>query len=421
MDEIRTAEQQQTLTGAFASDDCADLLAAVGIGLWRWDGARDRLMLHASLVRLLGARGVETPVPLAAWARRFRIHGLPALRAQAAACLAGATEEIAGTVSLRDAAGARRTCRLEARARREPDPAAPPVLVGTVRFLPTAGRGPAGPRRPAARNALLESQLRRFQEEEFLLYSERLERLVRARTERILELERERAASERQAAIGRMAARIAHEINNPLGGIRNCAILLGRAVPPGHPQAPYAERMLREIDRVAAIIRQMYGLYRPEPSATGISRLEVVCAEVTESLAGEAAAAGLRLRASVPEEELRVRMRESDLRQVLFNLLRNAIEASPAGEEILLEADVCGPEVEIRVRDHGHGISEACRPHVFEPFFTTKTAGGPGGLGLGLAISRSLAASARGSLSFTSTSGGETCFRLRLRRAIEEE
>ncbi|MDM7916106.1 MAG: HAMP domain-containing sensor histidine kinase, partial [Candidatus Eisenbacteria bacterium] len=295
--------------------------------------------------------------------------------------------------------------------------------IGMLRFLAPAERPPRTPPPEAGCTpaAKLESKLHRYENHEFLRYSERLERLVRLRTERILELERERASGERQAAIGRMAARIAHEINNPLGGIRNCAILLSRAIPPDHPQAPYAGRMLREIDRVAAIIRQMYGLYRPDPGATGVASLDLVLTEVVETLESEAAATGLRLCGRAPAPDLRVRMRANELRQVLLNLVRNSIEASPAGAEIIVEAEALEAEVEIRVRDRGCGIAEAHRDRVFEAFYTTKTTGGPGGLGLGLAISRSLVAAARGSLTYTSTPGGETCFRIRLSRAHEEE
>jgi nitrogen-specific signal transduction histidine kinase len=91
-----------------------------------------------------------------------------------------------------------------------------------------------------------------------------LERMVSERAERIKELEKRRADSEKLVATGRMAAWIAHEINNPLGGIKNSFLLVKDAIRSDHPHYSYVERIEREIDRIAAIVRRMFDLYSPD-------------------------------------------------------------------------------------------------------------------------------------------------------------
>jgi len=105
---------------------------------------------------------------------------------------------------------------------------------------------------------------RKRAEEELKKYKEHLEELVKERTERIRELEGQRAEIEKWAGMGQMAARIAHEINNPLAGIKNSFSLVKDAVSEDHPYYAYVGRIETEINRIARIVRQMFDLYRPE-------------------------------------------------------------------------------------------------------------------------------------------------------------
>jgi hypothetical protein len=105
---------------------------------------------------------------------------------------------------------------------------------------------------------------------------------------------------------------------------------------------------------------------------------------------------------------------EGLIRQVLYNLVQNAIEASPPGGVVNITAAVASEQIIIKVADHGHGIPEPLRPHIFEPFFTTKTGLRNSGLGLGLSVSQSIVEAMNGALDFESAAGQGAVFRVTL-------
>jgi PAS domain S-box-containing protein len=249
---------------------------------------------------------------------------------------------------------------------------------------------------------------------ELLGYSEALEALVRERTARIQVLERQRLEGEKLAATGRMSARIAHEINNPLAGIKNSFRLVRAAIPAAHPDAPYADRIDREIDRIANIVRQMYDLYRPERERPRRFQLAEALRDVVLLLEQNWLRAGISIDWSCRPEGLEVELAAMSLRQVLFNLLANAIEASPRGGRIAVKAELEGGEVLIEVLDQGNGIPEWAVDQIFEPFFTTKHTKDGSGLGLGLSVSRGLVEAMGGTLGFVSSPGHGTTFTIRV-------
>ncbi len=221
--------------------------------------------------------------------------------------------------------------------------------------------------------------------------------------------------SEKLAAAGRMAAGIAHEINNPLAGIKNAFRLVKDAVPEDHVYQPYVDRVEDGIERIALIVRQMFDLYRPDQKvATEISLAEAV-GDVLTVLAPQS-------------RELEVAVEFTDSRhiavdgcaprgpllQVLFNVIQNAIDASPSGSVVSVTAQQLEDAAVVTVADQGSGISDAVRPHVFDPFFSTKDAGPGRGLGLGLSVSRSLIEGMGGSLRFDCQEGQGTTFAIKV-------
>jgi signal transduction histidine kinase len=249
----------------------------------------------------------------------------------------------------------------------------------------------------------------RRSEEQLRQYNRDLEALLEHRTAKIRELERQRMAIERMAANGRMAARIAHEINNPLAGIKNSFSLIEDAIPPDHPFVHYVPRIRREIDRIAYIVRQMFDLYRPEQEAPREFDVVAAVQDVVDLLQLNCQQHGIVIHCDTPPAAVRAHLPRNSLFQVLFNVIQNAIEASPPGGVVTVAMATAGERIEFAVADQGTGIPPEIGSRVFEPFFTTKESGqGGSGLGLGLSISREMLESMGGTLVYDSTGNGTT-------------
>jgi two-component system sporulation sensor kinase C len=242
-----------------------------------------------------------------------------------------------------------------------------------------------------------------------------LERLLEERASQMRELERQRAASENMAAIGRMAAGIAHEINNPLAGIKNSFRLIRDAVTPDHPYHSYVALIEREIDRIATIVRQMFDLYRPDQSAPGEVRLDTLLGDVVTLLEPQCRPRHVRIVLESTASDV-LYLPSGYMSQVLFNIILNAVEASPPESVVRVSATVEPDRAMVTVTDQGSGIPGDSRERVFEPFYTTKGEGAHAGLGLGLSVSRSLMAAMGGSIQFQSRVGEGTTFHLILPR-----
>jgi signal transduction histidine kinase len=237
----------------------------------------------------------------------------------------------------------------------------------------------------------------------------------------VQELERERAVGEQLAATGRMAARVAHEINNSLAGIKSSFQLVKGAVSPSHRYFEYVDRIEGEIAHIALVVRQIAELYRPNQGEESELELRDEVNDVTALLESTRRKRGVELRSTLPRAS-RVVLPEGFLRQIVFNLAQNAIDASPPGGLVEIIARLDGSEIQISVSDQGKGISEKERERVFTPFYTTKSGNERSGLGLGLCVSRSLVRAMGGLLDFRAAPGGGTEFFVRLpRRGISRD
>ncbi|HEY3296128.1 MAG TPA: PAS domain S-box protein [bacterium] len=241
-------------------------------------------------------------------------------------------------------------------------------------------------------------------------YSEELEQLVMERTAQIRQLERLRSESEKQAAVGRMAARIAHEINNPLAGVKNSFLLVKQAVSREHKHFRFVEMIEKELDRIARIVRQMFELYKPEIIKPGQVQPAQVIREVTELLEGNVRAQGVTMEIDTRRAAQAVLLHEDSLRQILFSVIQNAIEASPSGGVVRIAANYDGRQLTVSVTDQGSGIPEDVKSRIFDPFFTTKSELASGGLGLGLSITKGIVEAMGGSLTFESEIDKGTTF-----------
>jgi PAS domain S-box-containing protein len=234
--------------------------------------------------------------------------------------------------------------------------------------------------------------------ERIRLHVEQLERLVQDRTARIQHLERQRRQMEKLAALGQLAAGVAHEVNNPLAGIRNAFELIKANLTPEDEHYELLELIDREIERISSIIHQMYQLYRRTPQAAREFEIERTIGEIATLLEGVARKQKIRLVTKSSGASIPVILPEGEVKQILYNLIRNAIQASPADETVTVCIQRAADEVLVTVTDHGEGIAEDVLPRIFDPFFTTKTGEPRTGMGLGLSVSRNLIEAMGGSI-----------------------
>ena len=227
----------------------------------------------------------------------------------------------------------------------------------------------------------------------------------------------ELAHAGRQNMVAELAAGMAHELNQPLAAITNYAramtLRLQSAKTDPDQIADAFERIAGQALRAGEIIRRLRTLMhrgetRVEPTAVN----DLV--RGTLDLLEPEALAGCSVRLDVAERLPAIKADSIQLQQVLVNLVRNAVEATPAGSserEVVIHTKLDGADfVEIAVSDSGEGLPPDRADKIFDPFFTTKAKG----LGVGLSISRSIAEAHGGRLWATANNGRGTTFHLRL-------
>jgi signal transduction histidine kinase len=219
------------------------------------------------------------------------------------------------------------------------------------------------------------------------------------------------AQSEKLAALGQLAAAIAHEVRNPLAVVRSAAQGLGETLPAGDVEGHRAASFIvAEVDRLGSVVSSLLAFARPLQLQTRPTDIADVVTRAVTLAGGELAAKRLRL-ARDDATVLPVVHADGDLVcQVLVGLLSNAVEATPPGGEIVVRTHAANGGVELAVGDGGAGIAPELRARVFEPFFTTR----PNGTGLGLAVARQIVEAHGGRIDVGDLPGGGACFTVRL-------
>jgi signal transduction histidine kinase len=241
----------------------------------------------------------------------------------------------------------------------------------------------------------------------------RRERLEAAAHEeaRVRDLERQLFHAERLTTVGRLAAGIAHEINNPLEGMSNYLVLAREALLRG--DVPGATRHLASVkeglDRAAGIVRGV--LAHADPAKAPLLPLDLVqvLRESAQFMASRKEFGEVRFAVELGDSPLLVRGSPVMLGQVAVNLILNACEAQPRGGEVRVSARRVNGDVVAEFADRGPGIGETEGVKIFEPFYSTKDS-----TGLGLSICHSIVREHSGELSVVPREGGGAVFRLKL-------
>lgn len=222
--------------------------------------------------------------------------------------------------------------------------------------------------------------------------------------------------SAKLAAVGELAASVAHEINNPLYAARNSLYLVEQELPEKADTRQFLSIAQAELARIARIITRMRDFYRPTREELEPTHVNDLLKETMELVQTHLRHGQVNVNASLSPGLPGLMAHADQLRQVFLNLMLNACDAMPNGGTLFVattlghHGDDLTPEIVINIRDTGTGILAEHLPHLFEPFYTTK----PQGTGLGLAISAHIVSQHAGTITVDSQLGVGSTFMVRL-------
>ena len=227
----------------------------------------------------------------------------------------------------------------------------------------------------------------------------------------VMELEREVRRQERLAALGKMAAGLAHEIRNPLASMRGSVQVLASELSFSHDQSQLMQIVLRESDRLNRIVSDFLTYARPPKIERAVIELSSLLSETIALLRNSPELRPDHLiREEYPDEPLLYQGDPNQMRQIFWNLARNAIQAMPQGGELCVTLDAkTNRDVTIAFSDTGEGMSREQKDRLFEPFNSSS-----GGTGLGMAIVYQLVRDHNGNVLVDSEEGKGTRIAIRL-------
>jgi two-component system NtrC family sensor kinase len=226
---------------------------------------------------------------------------------------------------------------------------------------------------------------------------------------------------EKMASLGKMAAVVAHEVNNPLSGILTYAKLLRKWVANGQVEHEKRDEAMQSLELIAAesrrcgeLIKNLLSLSRTAPMNVQSTDLHQVIDRCLLLVRHQLELTGIELQLKLDDDLPRVPCDPEQIEQVLLALIMNAVDAMPHGGNLWIETRLNHDEsqIDIQVRDDGSGIAPDVLPQIFEPFMTTKESGR--GVGLGLAISRGIVERHNGRIQVESELGQGTTFTVTL-------
>jgi two-component system, NtrC family, sensor kinase len=257
--------------------------------------------------------------------------------------------------------------------------------------------------------------------EEIVDWARTLEDRVEQKTRELKRAHDHMLHVEKMASIGKMAAVVAHEVNNPLSGILTYAKLLRKWVASGRAEHEKRDEAMECLELIAAesrrcgdLVKNLLTLSRTAPMNVQSTDPRTVIDRCLLLVRHQLEQAGIELQLKLAEDLPRVPCDPAQMEQVFLALIMNAIDAMPRGGNLWIETRLSNDETEItiQVRDDGAGIAPDILPQIFEPFLTTKESGR--GVGLGLAISRGIVERHNGRIEVASELGRGATFTVTL-------
>jgi two-component system NtrC family sensor kinase len=266
-------------------------------------------------------------------------------------------------------------------------------------------------------NRMLQSL--RAMQEELQQWGHTLEEKVRERSEELVAVQARMTQSEKLASIGRLAAGVAHEINNPLGGILSLAMLGLEEGGPENPLRGDLEIIVKQTLRCREIVKGLLDFARQSEMRPTRTDVNAIVDNTLKLLERQAIFHNIKTVRQFREPLPAVLIDPGQMQEVVMNIVINAVDAMEENGELTIETEVDERTIEVvvRIRDTGSGIPNDVMPFIFEPFFTTKKVGK--GTGLGLAIVHGIVTRAGGRVEVKSSHEGTT-FTVRLPIATEE-
>ncbi len=256
-------------------------------------------------------------------------------------------------------------------------------------------------------------------QEEITAWARTLEDRVEEKTRELKQAHQHMLQVEKMATIGKMAAVVAHEINNPLSGILTYSRVVKRWIQNNFSSAPRTEEMSGSLDLIASeskrcgeLVKNLLSFSRVTPMNLEWSELNQVIDRCVRLVQHKMDMATIQLNLALGEELPHVRCDPNQIEQVVLAMVINAIDAMPQGGNLWITTrQTSAKTVELIIRDDGAGISDEHLAHIFEPFYTTKENGGSG---LGLAISQNIVERHGGTIAVDSKLGQGTTFTILL-------
>jgi PAS domain S-box-containing protein len=229
---------------------------------------------------------------------------------------------------------------------------------------------------------------------------------------------------DRLVSLGKLASGIAHELRNPLAGIKTTAQALGEELSIDDPRREYLSRITKEIDRLNELLKTFFSFAKPQKLDLVHCEIKAIINEIIPFLIKEIAEKGIRFVETYHPQLPKIKVDKNQMHQVFLNLFLNAIQAMPNGGELKIEVNPVisssfdGPKknfIQIVISDTGTGIPTNIVQKIFDPFFTTK----PRGIGLGLSITYQIIKKHGGTIKVESKLEKGTSFVINLPEILE--